>query len=72
MPIAYHSREVGESIDEGSILAELLSKGIRQVVGGICGDQEDTWADLGQLDSKRARSGRLSYFRARNDERGFG
>lgn len=48
----YHGRQVGESVDKGGILAELLSKCIGQIVGGISRDQQNTGSDLGQLNSQ--------------------
>jgi hypothetical protein len=66
--LRYHSREVGEAIDKGGILAELLAKSIGQVVGGIGRNQEHTWADLGQLNSKRAGGGGLACRRDKSKE----
>ena len=55
-----HSAQVGEAIDQTRLLAEFLAEGIAEVVGGVGRDEQDRTADLGQLDSQRARGGRFA------------
>ena len=39
---SYHGIEVGEAIDLCGILVELLIKGVRYIVGGVCGNEQYT------------------------------
>lgn len=55
-----HGAEVVEALDEARLLAELLAKGVAEVVGGVGRDEQHGAAHLGQLDGQTARRRRLA------------
>lgn len=50
--LTYHSKEVVVALNLSRYLWELLIEGIRDVMGRICGNDEDTLPDSSQLDSQ--------------------
>ena len=53
---SHHSKEIVVVSDFGGIFVELLVKGVRNVVGGVSGYEQDTLPDPGQQHSQ-ARTG---------------
>ena len=40
MTMMYHGIKIGESLHSGGLSSKFLSKGIAQIVGWVCGDDE--------------------------------
>lgn len=58
--IDLHGCKVVDTRDGSGVLAELDTKGIAEVVGGVGGDEEDGFTGAGHLDGERARGGGLA------------
>jgi hypothetical protein len=52
--IDFHGVEIVKAFDFGGFFGELLAKGVREVVGGVGGDEEYGGTDLGELDGETA------------------
>lgn len=55
-----HAVQVVDTIHRSGVLAELLAKGVRKVVCGISGDEQNGLSVLGQLDGKGTGGGGLT------------
>lgn len=55
--IDLHGAQVGEPINQSRLFPELLAKSITQVVGRVCGNEENGFPDTGELDGKGAGGG---------------
>jgi len=47
--INFHHKQVVKPIDFSRVFSEFLPEGIREVMSWVCGDNEDTLTDLGEL-----------------------
>lgn len=63
-----HGTKVGVAINQASLLSELLSKSITQVVRGVGRDEENGFADFGELDGEGARGGGFTHTSFASDE----
>jgi hypothetical protein len=55
--VAYHSVQVREPLHEGGRLGELLPEGIAEIMGWVCGDDQDALPDGCKLHGKAAGAG---------------
>mmetsp|Transcript_6820 Transcript_6820/g.14707 ORF Transcript_6820/g.14707 Transcript_6820/m.14707 type:complete len:340 (+) Transcript_6820:154-1173(+) len=69
--VDFHAVQVVETVDEGRLAPEFLGEGVRQVVGGIGGDQQHLGSDLRKLYADAARGGRLADAALSSDEHPF-
>jgi hypothetical protein len=59
--VDFHRAEIGETLDQPGVFAELLTERVTQVVGWIRRDQQDGFPRFGHLDREGAGSRRLSH-----------
>ena len=62
-----HGVEVSEAFDQGGHLGELLTEGVRHIVGGISGDDQHRLSGFGQLDCQTAAAARLKKLHQHQD-----